>query len=128
MKKIILLLVVFSAYNSYAQNNADAIIGKWMKIPKEDLIIEVYKTGNEYKGKVTWAKDNDKTKTVGFIILEKLKYNSRNKRWEKGKIHSPNSGNTYNATVKIKADHTLEVNGYKGVKFIGKKKYFKKVK
>ncbi len=107
MKKIILLLVVFSAYNSYAQNNADAIIGKWLKIPNKDLIIEVYKTGNEYKGKITWAKDDYKKKPAGFIILEKLEYNSRNRRWEKGKIHSPNSGNTYNATVKIKANHTL---------------------
>jgi uncharacterized protein (DUF2147 family) len=128
MKQLIILLTILFSLKCYSQNNPDAIVGKWLKIPKENLIIEVYKTGNEYKGKVTWAKDNDKTKTVGFIILEKLKYNSRNKRWEKGKIHSPNSGNTYNATVKMKADHTLEVNGYKGVKFIGKKKYFKKVK
>ena len=128
MKQLIILLTILFSLKCYSQNNPDAIIGKWLKIPKEDLIIEVYKTGNEYKGKIAWAKDNDKTKPVGFVILEKLKYNSKNKRWEKGKIRSPNSGSTYNATAKIKADDKLELHGYKGVKFIGKKKYFKKVK
>lgn len=127
MKQIILLLVVLSSYRCYAQNNADAIIGKWINIPKQNIIIEVYKTGNEYKGKISWAKNNDKRKPVGFVILENLKYNKKAKRWEDGKIHNPNSGSTYNATAKIKADSTLEVHGYKGMKFLGTKKYFKRV-
>ncbi len=128
MKLLLILLTILFSIKCYSQNNPDAIIGKWLKIPKEDLIIEVDKTGNEYKGKITWTKDNDKKKPLGFVILEKLKYNSKNKRWEKGKIHNPTSGNTYNGTAKIKADHTLEVNGYMGMKFLRKKKYFKKVK
>ena len=80
------------------------------------------------KARQPGVKDNDKKKPVGFVILEKLKYNSKNKTWEKGKIRSPNSGSTYNATVKIKADDKLELHGYKGMRFIGEKKYFKKVK
>src|SRR5688572_1571102 len=128
MKQLIILLTILFSLKCYYQNNPDAIIGKWLKIPKEDLIIEVYKAGNEYKGKITWAKGKDKEKAVGSVILEKLKYNSKYKRWEKGKIHNPNSGSTYSAIAKIKADRTLEVHAYKGMKFIGKKKYFKKVK
>ena len=128
MKQIIILLTIIFSLKCYSQNNPDAIIGKWLKTPNEDLIIEVFKTANEYKGKIAWAKDNDKKKPVGFVIVEKLKYNSKKKRWEKGKIHNPNSGNTYNATAKIKEGGTLEVFGYMGMKFLGKKKYFKKVK
>ncbi len=127
MKHLIILLTIFASLKCYAQNNADAIIGKWLKIPKEDLIIEVYKVKDEYKGKISWSKNNDKKKPVDFVILDKLKYNSKSKRWENGKIHDPNSGSTYTAEAKIKSDGTLEVNGYMGLKFLGAKKNFKKV-
>ena len=127
MKQIIILLTILISLKCYAQNNADAIVGKWLKIPKEDLIIEVYKTGNEYKGKITWTKNNDPKKPVGYVILENLKYNANKKMWKGGKIHDPNSGSTYDAEAKIKSDGTLEVLGYMGMKFLGSKKYFKKV-
>lgn len=128
MKHIIILLAVLFSLKSYSQNNPDAIVGKWLKIPKEDLIIEVYKTGDEYKGKINWAKNNDKKKPVGLLILENLKYNSNKKMWKNGKIHDPNSGSTYNAEAKIKSDGTLEVLTYMGMKFLGTKKCFKRVK
>lgn len=128
MKHLIILLTILSSLKCYSQNNADAIIGKWLKIPKEDLIIEVYKVKSEYRGKITWAKNNDKKKPVGFVILDGLSYNSKSKKWESGKIHDPNSGSTYTAEAKIKSDDTLEVNGYMGLKFLGAKKNFKKVK
>ncbi|HUS00215.1 MAG TPA: DUF2147 domain-containing protein [Chitinophagaceae bacterium] len=127
MKPLLILLTVLFSLPCYCQN-ADAIVGKWLKTPKEDLIIQVYKAGNEYKGKIAWAKDNDKTKPAGFIILEELKYNPNKKMWKDGKIHDPNSGNTYDAEAKIKSDGTLEVLGYLGMRFLGKKKYFKRVK
>ena len=126
MKPILILLTLLFTIQCYSQNNPDAIIGKWLKTPKEDLIIQVYKTGNEYKGKITWAKNNDKKKPVGFIILENLKYNASKKMWKGGKIHDPNSRSTYDAEAKIKSDGTLEVLGYMGMKFLGSKKYFKK--
>ena len=87
MKQIILLLVIFSSYNGYAQKNADAIIGKWLRIPKEDLIIEVYELNDEYKGKINWAKNNDKRKPVDFVLLDKLKYNQKRKKCNNSKIN-----------------------------------------
>ena len=127
MNKTFILLYIFFSLKSFSQNNADAIVGNWLKIPKEDLTIQVYKENNEYKGKISWRKENDTTKPVGFLILDNLKYNSKRKLWENGNIYDPNSGNTYKATAKIKADGTLEVYGYMGMKFLGTKKYFKKV-
>jgi uncharacterized protein (DUF2147 family) len=129
MRLILLFLLGFSSYNICAQENADLIVGKWLKTPNEDMIIEVYKTGQEYKGKIKWTKESDPKKPVGFVILDNLKYNTASKNWENGKIHKPDSGSTYNATAKIQADGTLEVRGYMGgMKFFGRKKYFKKVK
>ena len=128
MGKILLLLISLLAYECYAQTNPDLIIGKWLKTPKEDLIIEVYKSKNEYMGKITWAKDNGSGKLIGFQILEGLKYNGTSKMWSNGKIRNPKSGSTYSATAKIRTDGTLEVLAYKGMKFLGRKKYFKRVK
>ena len=122
------MIAILISCKCYSQNSQDAIIGKWLKTPKEDLIIQVYKTGNEYKGKITWSKNNDPKKPVGYVILEGLEYNKNRNMWKSGKIHDPNSGSTFDAEAKIKSDGTLEVLGYMGMKFLGTKKYFKRVK
>jgi uncharacterized protein (DUF2147 family) len=126
MRVILLLLISLLSYKCYAQTSPDLIIGKWLKTSKEDLIIEVYKIKNEYRGKIAWAKDST-SKHIGFQILEGLKYSATSKIWSNGKIHSPRSGSTYSATAKISTDGTLEVLAYKGMKFFGRKKYFKRV-
>lgn len=130
MKLIPPLFVLFFSFvivKTYAQGSA-AITGKWLKTPKEDLIIEVYKVEQEYKGKITWVKDSSKNKQIGFQILEGLKFNADKNSWSGGRVHNPLSGATYRATAKIRADGTLEVLAYKGMKFIGRKKYFKRVR
>ena len=126
MKQLIVSLTILFSLKGYTQNNADAIIGTWLKIPKEDLIVEVFRSGNEYKGRITWTKDTANKKSLGFIILEKLQYQSRDKTWTNGKIHDPKSGKTYDAETRIRADGTLEVHAYKAIKFFGTKKYFKR--
>ncbi len=126
MKQIFFVVAFLLSYKSHAQTDQDLITGKWLKTPKEDLIIEVYQSADEYKGKISWAKDS--ADLAGFPILEGLKYNDRKKTWSGGKIRNPKSGSTYNASAKIRSDGTLEVLAYKGMKFIGRKKYFKRVK
>ena len=128
MKQLFLSLIFLSAIQCYGQTNSETIVGKWLKLPKEDLIIEVYPTGNAYSGKISWVKPSDTSKQVGFLILENLAFNEQKKFWEHGNIYSPGSGNVYSADATIKPDGTLEVLGYKGMKFIGKKKYFRRVK
>jgi uncharacterized protein (DUF2147 family) len=128
MKQLFILFTILSSLKTFSQNEADAIIGKWMTTPGQTTIIELFKINNEYKGKIAWTKDSDEKKPIGFIILEKLQYNSNRKIWEHGKIQDPNSGKTYSATARIKDDGILEVNGYLGFKFLGRKKFFKRVK
>jgi uncharacterized protein (DUF2147 family) len=127
IKYVFIVFAIFLTSSIYAQNKPDAVVGKWMRVPKEDMIIEVYKAGNEYKGKIAWSKD-DKKKPVGFEILRNLNFNSRKKMWTNGMIKDPNSGKTYGAEAKIKPDGNLEVLGYKGMKFIGATKEFKRVR
>lgn len=126
MKGILSFMLVACFFTSSAQK-ADRIVGKWMKVPKEDMIIQVYKSGNEYKGKIAWTKTKDPDKKVGSIILDKLKYNPDSEVWEDGKIHDPRNGKTYTASVKIKPDGMLEMTGYLGFKFFGKKKEFRRL-
>lgn len=123
MKKILTALAIILSLKGYSQN-ADGIIGKWLKSNKEDLIIEVYKVKNEYKGKISWSKDSKKP--VGFVMLENLRYNQKSKKWEDGKIHDPNSSRSYNAAATMKSDGTLEVSG--AFLFLGSKRAFKRVK
>jgi uncharacterized protein (DUF2147 family) len=122
MKYLLILTILFSL-KGYAQN-ADAIVGKWLKANKEDLIIEVYKDKGEYKGKINWSKD--KEKPAGFLMLDNLKYNQKEKKWEDGKIHDPKSDRSYNASVTMKPDGTMEVSG--AFLFFKSKRIFKRVK
>ena len=128
MKVVFILAILLGSYSCFAQNDPNAIVGKWLKIPKEDMIIEVYKAGDEFEGKMVWTKIKDQNKANGFVILDKLKYNAKTDKWEDGKIHDPRSGKTYTASVRIKPDGLLEVNGYIGIKLFGVKKNFKRVK
>ena len=120
--KLILLLILFLSLKGFSQN-PDVIVGKWIKANKEDLIIEVFKVNDEYKGKVSWSKDNKKP--VGFLMLEDLRYNQKSKNWEGGKIHDPNSNRSYDATLAMQPDGTLEVSG--SLLFFKIKRAFKKV-
>jgi len=127
MKQFLALIMIVFSLKCYSQTIEDAIIGKWLKTPKEDLVIEVYREGNQYNGKLSWAKDSEKKKSEGAVILQNLEYDLDKKTWKNGSIHDPNSGKTYDAEAKIKSDGTLELYAYMGIKFFGTKKSFKRV-
>ena len=126
MRYVVSILAVLCSYCCFAQADADKIVGKWMKMPKEDLVIEVYSTGGGYSGKIDWSSDS--TKQKGYMILENLQFNEGDNCWEDGKIIDPRSGSQYKASAKLKSDGTLEVLGYKGIKMIGSKRSFKRIK
>ena len=122
-----LLLTGFVYAHSYAQHQPDVIVGKWLKLPKKDLIIEVYKTSTAYNGKISWSKPGD-NKPVGFVIIQNLKYNGKSDKWEHGIIQDPNSSMSYSAEVKLDDQRNLVVKGYKGLKFVSTSRTFMRVK
>jgi len=89
MRRIFLLFLVISACKGYAQDPG-SIIGKWLKTPKEDLIIEVYKSEDEYKGKISWIKDTASGKQIGFQNREEFirppQKSERMERWKSSLI------------------------------------------
>ena len=114
-------MAMLLSIKGYSQSG-DAIIGKWLKANKEDLVIEVFKSGAVYSGKVNWSKDN--SKPAGFIMLENLKYNQKERNWE-GTINDPKSGRSYDATVIMKQDGMIEVSG--SMLFFKIRRLFRKV-
>lgn len=147
MKYIVTILLFLGTSSFHAANSADAIIGKWIAIPKENVIVEVYKENNEYKGKVVWFKDSDdksrpmntrlddknpnqnlrSRKLIGLEVLNNLVYNAKNSRWESGKIYDAKSGRTWNSSAWFTKDGVLEVKGFWHLEFIGQNMSFKRV-
>ena len=123
----LILLTGFACAGCYAQDHPDAIIGKWLKLPKKDLIIEVYKTKKAYNGRVSWTKPEG-TKPIGFVIIENLLYNVKSNKWEQGRIQDPASAMSYSAEVKLDDEGNLVVKGYKGMKFISTSRTFMRVR
>lgn len=147
MKYFILSLVTFCAtfISSYAQTNADAIVGKWMS-SENNLEVEVFKEGNEYKAKVVWfdASDNktismnercDKRnpnkslrsrKIIGMEVLHGLMYNAENEEWLDGRIYDASSGKDWYAKTWITKDGCLKIRGFWHFEFLGENIFFKK--
>ena len=123
MKKFILTLamLVMPLAAAFAQD----VIGKW-KLEDGTAIVEVYKQGDVYNGKIVWLqhtteadgspavdKNNpDKAlrsrQLIGLNMLSGLKKNGG--EYNGGSIYDPGNGKTYNCSMKVDGD-VLHVRG-----------------
>ena len=123
MKRIILLLavIVISMTAASAQN----VLGKW-KLEDGSAIVEVYKDGEAYNGKIVWLKDpveSDGTPAVdknnpdpelqtrqliGLNMLHGLKKDGD--EFSGGRIYDPGNGKTYYCSFEVEGN-TLHVRG-----------------
>jgi uncharacterized protein (DUF2147 family) len=124
MKKIALTIisVMLAASAAFAQD----VIGKW-KLDDGTAIVEVYKNGDAYNGKIVWleeptdadgtpAKDNNNPdpalrtrELIGLNMLSGLKKTADNE-YSGGKIYDPGNGKTYNCSMKVEGN-VLKVRG-----------------
>lgn len=144
MKKILIInvfLFLFISVSLFAQNKknpADNLIGLWMSSQKNG-VIEIYKKGAKFYGKLAWIKDSLDQKTnlpkkdkenpdptlrdqkiLGLEILKGFYYVGEN-NYKEGNIYDPESGNTYSCKMKLSADgKTLDLRGYLGVSLLGR--------
>jgi uncharacterized protein (DUF2147 family) len=139
MKKHIFLVVfiLFNVLFSYAQQDGDKIAGVW-KNGEGTGMIKIYKNGDKYQGKIVWLKEPIDAETgkpkldknhpdenlhtrplIGLVNTWGFDYTGDNV-WENGKIYDPKNGNTYECTIKMKNNNTLEVRGYIGISLIGR--------
>ena len=123
MKKFILTLamLVMPLAAAFAQD----VIGKW-KLEDGTAIVEVYKSGDVYNGKIVWlqnpteadgspavdSNNPDKAlrsrKLIGLNMLSDLKKDGA--EYNNGKIYDPGNGKTYNCSMKVEGD-VLHVRG-----------------
>lgn len=120
---------------SGANLNAEDIIGYWLTAQK-GTIIEFYKNGDRYDGKVAWSKtltDNkgqpvkdvnnpDKSKRnnniVGSTMITGLKYNPKTGYYEGGKVYQPQTGKTFDCKIQLSNKNSIKVTS--GLGFISK--------
>lgn len=124
---ILLLTLLFTSYASIAQQG---VLGKWKTIDDETgearSIIEIYKKGNLYYGKIhkilsddpgaqncsKCAEEYRNKSMVGVIIMKALKKDGN--EYEDGTIVDPENGKTYRCKIWVdEEDPTrLNVRGY----------------
>ena len=140
MKYTFLCCILFLLFlNSDAQNNADDILGKWESVEK-NLTVQVYKQDDVFKAKIIWFHDAADTitpveerldtenpdkslrnrKIIGLDVLSGLVYNTKENKWENGKIYDSSSGKTWNAVIWLSNADTLNVRGYYIFRFLGR--------
>ena len=140
------LLFLFSAIN-ILQSKPDAIIGRWMS-SENNLMVDVFKVGEEYKAKLVWfddtddknqpmsirldTKNPDKTlqtrKLIGINVLWNLYYNSDDEEWQNGEIYDSSSGKKWDAKAWINKEGLLKVRGYWKFSLFGETMNFKRIK
>lgn len=142
MKKMFLtfisILTVFtSTFGHSMADNPDAIIGLW-KTGDGKGIVQVYKEGDAYFGKIVWLQEPNDPKTgkpkldtknddpkartrpiLGLVNLRDFKFIKKDS-WKEGKIYDPKTGNDYSCKITMIDNNTIEVRGYVGISLIGK--------
>ena len=126
MKSRIIVLFIFSLL--CVSINAQSIIGKWKTIDdetgKEKSIVEIFKKGDKYFGKIVDildpAKKNKKCNlcpdarkdkpVMGMEIIKDLEKDDD--EFEDGTILDPNNGKIYDCKIWLKDKNTLNVRGY----------------
>lgn len=141
-------LILFSlALNTVTRPapSADLLCGKWMSAEK-NLVVQVFKEGDEFKAKIVWFKNTDKTKAmdewtdehnpdaalrdrklIGMSILKDLDYQPKSNSWENGKIYDAKNGREWDASARIEKNDQLKVTGYWHFKFIGRTMTFTRI-
>jgi uncharacterized protein (DUF2147 family) len=130
------LAIQLSGNACIAQVKADDITGIWLTAGKQPAKIQIYKSGEQYFGKITWLQnptDNGKPKVdkknpeenkrntpiIGLVILRGFKFDGDDE-WESGKIYDPESGKTYSCFISLKDKNTMKVRGYVGISLLGR--------
>jgi uncharacterized protein (DUF2147 family) len=129
---------LFICSNAIASKpNPDAIIGLW-KPGSGNGLVQIYKQGDSYFGKIVWLKEpndpatgkprtdvkNDDVKLknrpiLGLINVRNLKFIKENS-WKEGNVYDPNTGNDYSCKVTLIDENTLELRGFIGISIIGR--------
>lgn len=141
-KSIVLTILINFIVSTLFAQNPDTIIGVW-KNGEGTGMVQIYKKGEKYFGKVVWLKIpndtagkprtdiNNPDEKLQFRTLKGLE-NLRNfvfkgdNKWEEGRIYDPKNGTDYSCEMKLIEENTLEVRGFIGVSLFGRTDVWKR--
>jgi uncharacterized protein (DUF2147 family) len=141
---IVFLLVAMLFGRTAAAQSRDRICGKWMS-SEQNLAVEVYRIGNQFKARIIWFKDDpslpmdewrDKKnpnpalrsrKILGMDVLSDLKYDSDDNSWGDGIVYDAQHGRDWNASAFIDERGLLRVRGYWHFKLFGRTMTFSRL-
>ncbi|WP_300672666.1 DUF2147 domain-containing protein [Desulfoluna sp.] len=147
MKRSIHVLFLFFAFcvpqAGFCETSADAIVGHWYTKDHEALV-EIFKEGETYTGKIVWLAESVATEDDGTPVLDKKNPDPEKARqpviglkiaqgffhvggndWENGHIYDPDNGKTYKCLMKLKkSGRQLKVRGFIGVALLGRNEYW----
>ncbi len=139
LKSIVIFLTFLLPLVVFATNPND-ILGIWLT-ENDESKIEIYKSGNEYFGKIIWLKEPndkngnpkkdvnnpDKTKrnnaAIGILILKNVRY--ENGAW-KGTLYGPKRGKEVACSLKLTSKDVLE--GFVSYGFLSGSRKWRRVK
>lgn len=145
MKRGLLLLTLALCVVVCFAANPDAIVGYW-KTGDGKGIVQIYKKGDKYFGKIVWLAEPKDPETGAAKLDKKNEKEALRKRpliglenltnftyvkeglWEEGEIYDPKSGETYSCTLKLTDANTLDVRGYVGISLFGRTDTWKRQK
>ncbi len=124
------LFFLFLHPGAKAQGNADAAIGKWMS-DNGRLIVEIYKSGNKYYGKINWIyiqidSETGKPRTdvenpdvskknvpiIGLVVLKNFEFIDG--FWQNGTVYNSQNGKTYDCEFWMEGKNKLVLRGHWG--------------
>ena len=140
------LLIITTAFNIPSHHTSADITGRWMNA-ENNLEVEIFKTGNEFKAIVIWFDDSDDKskpldtrcdvknpdkqlrtrKVIGMEVMKGLIYNQTNDDWEDGRIYDATTGRNWNADAWLMENGKLRVRGYWHFQLLGQNIFFKRV-
>jgi uncharacterized protein (DUF2147 family) len=146
-KSFCFLLFIIIVSHAFSQIKTDDILGKWLAYPRQNIIVEIFKDSNQYKGRLVWFKDSDdpsrpmsirnddknpdpqlrKRRLLMSDVMEGMIFNKASSKWEGGTIYDAKTGKLWDSFVTMRQNGTLEVRGFWHYAFIGKTMLFKRV-
>jgi len=124
---IMLVIIVASSINILAQSQkkeADAIIGTWM-MPDDEGIIEIFKDGDLYNGKIIWMKEKEEDGSPlkdkenpdeklrdrpveGLEVMKGFKYEGEN-TWSGGSFYAAKKGKEVEPEFVLEDENHLNI-------------------
>jgi len=133
-----MLIAALMLFSVSGRANGDKILGRWRATTKS-LIIEIYKSGSEYRAKILDFTDHHTTQPaserkdeknpdpklrdrglLGMDVLRGLRYDSADDTWTHGSVYDVSSGKEYSAELELDDTGKLNVRAYKGISILGK--------